>query len=116
MRHLLQQCATRTDEIHVLLVERRAISPEHQRIGRAAQREYQTMWEEVLREGTASGDFHVNDPRLLALGIIGMCNETHVWFRRNGVLSAEQIADAYADMVLGGIEPRPVARPLRRAR
>ena len=107
MRHLIEYCARRTDEVHMVRVERRALSPEHQRLGKATQRKYQGMWEDALREGNETGDFDVSDPKLLAMGLLGMCNETHVWFHTRGRLGAEQIADAYADAVLAGIQARP---------
>jgi hypothetical protein len=49
-----------------------------------------------------------------------MCNWSHRWFRPSGALTAVEIGEIFADMVLGGLMPpapaaSPAAKPVRRA-
>jgi len=61
----------------------------------------------IVQEGLISGDFvSERDPRLLAAGIMGMCNWTHRWFDPNGQVSSAELAKVFADLVLDGLLPR----------
>lgn len=57
----------------------------------------------ILRDGIASGHFGDLDPELTAFGIFGMINWMHVWFAPDGRVSAQEVADLFADLILGGI-------------
>jgi AcrR family transcriptional regulator len=61
----------------------------------------------ILQEGIRSGLFvSRGDAKLLAAGIVGMCNWSHRWYEPSGKRSAEEIAEAFADMVLTGLIAR----------
>ncbi len=71
---------------------------------RALWREHERLWEAIFREGMESGDFHAGlDVRIATLGILGMCNWMHRWYRRDGRLTTEEIADVWAEMILNGV-------------
>lgn len=71
---------------------------------RALWKEHEALWEAILREGIKSGDFCSDlDVKIAALGILGMCNWMHRWYRQNGRLTTQEIADAWAEMILNGI-------------
>ena len=67
-------------------------------------RRYERLWVELIgraqREGSIRSDA---DPWLLMKGIVGMCNSTLFWFEPGGRYSSSDVADTFADMVLGGI-------------
>lgn len=66
----------------------------------------------IIQQGLDDGSIlPVAPARVLAYGIIGMMNWTHRWFKRDDALSAEEIGESYAQMVLGGLQTR---RPRRR--
>lgn len=67
---------------------RRAIYDEHVRL---------------IDEGIASGDFRPVDPHIAAFAIIGMATWTSRWFRPDGRLSAEEVAEAIADLALTSV-------------
>ena len=50
----------------------------------------------------ALGPGRGSDRDLALYALLGMVNHTAQWFRPRGPLSAEQIADGYVDLVLGG--------------
>lgn len=60
---------------------------------------YETMLRTLLREGVDSGAFEVRDVPVTATAILTMCSGVSDWFSSQGRLSAEAVADAYADMV-----------------
>jgi AcrR family transcriptional regulator len=59
----------------------------------------------IVADGLAARDLETNLPAgVVANCLIGMMNSTHLWFRPNGILNAEEIASGLADMVLYGLE------------
>ncbi|WP_341862020.1 TetR/AcrR family transcriptional regulator [Gymnodinialimonas sp. 57CJ19] len=67
---------------------RRAIYDEHVRL---------------IREGIAAGEFRRVDAQISAFSIIGMANWTSRWYRADGRLSAQEVAEAIADLALSSI-------------
>ena len=58
----------------------------------------------VIENGIASGDFRQDlDARVVCLGIIGMCAWTYQWFSDKGRLSADEVADNFAALLLEGL-------------
>lgn len=57
----------------------------------------------VIEEGVRIGEFaNVPSSRVLAFGIVGMCSWTYQWFRR-GALTAREVGQLYAKVVVDGI-------------
>jgi len=75
----------------------------------------------IIREGRDAGLFiSRGTDKVLAAGILGMCNWSHRWFRPSGAFTAVEIGEIFADMVLGGLMPpapaaSAVAKPVRKA-
>lgn len=71
----------------------------------AAKRDgYAEYIEELIKEAIAQGEFREVDPRTTMLAIFGMCNWTYQWAESRKDLSAEQIGNAFADLVFTGLE------------
>ncbi len=74
--------------------------PEETRIAaRQLRREYERWWDQVLREGMEQGIFRVPDETLARLFILSALNGMSRWFRPEGRLSAEEIAEIYVLLV-----------------
>ena len=43
---------------------------------------------------------------LTALGVLGTIANASIWYRRDGSMEPDEIADLFADMLLRGVEPR----------
>ena len=76
-----------------------------------AKREYDGAIERVVREGVEAGGLRPLPPTLVVFGILGMCNWLHKWYKPQGPLSPEQIADVFVDLLERGyLAERPAAR------
>lgn len=74
----------------------------------------------ILRDGKAAGIFEIGDVKLAAFAIANACESTFQWFRPEGPLSVDEVADEYAQMMealaRGGVQsptapPRPLHAP-----
>lgn len=92
----------------VFLHEWRFLS--HERRQQIAQRRdsYEGLFRQTIEQGIASGEFSPADPRLTAMAILSALNGIATWYRPDGQLTADQIADQHADLflrALGGLRP-----------
>jgi TetR/AcrR family transcriptional regulator, cholesterol catabolism regulator len=63
----------------------------------------------IIREGRQKGIFASSgSDKILAAGILGMCNWSHRWYNPEGKMNAKQIASIFADMVISGLHPRAI--------
>jgi AcrR family transcriptional regulator len=69
-------------------------------------RAYAGILERQLEEGVRSGRMTSTDIPSTARGILGMLNWMSRWYRPDGALSAEQIAEGFASTLLFGLIPR----------
>jgi len=61
----------------------------------------------IVEQGVEEGSFRsLTSPRILAYGLIGMLNWTHRWFNPE-TFSASEVAEAYAQVLLGGLRSGP---------
>ena len=67
-------------------------------------RRFERRWAELLEEGVAKGEFRSDlDIPVTVKASLSMCNMTLTWFRPNGRLSIEDLAERFSDLILGGI-------------
>jgi AcrR family transcriptional regulator len=101
------------DHVWVFLHEFPALTGERARRFRARRRAYEAQVETVLRDGVDSGEFRDLDPWLAARAWLGMHNYTYLWLRREGRLSAADVATSFAELFLRGVTapPRQRRRP-----
>jgi len=59
----------------------------------------------IIQSGLDDGSFRKENgsARLIAAGIIGMCNWSHRWFKPGSGLSAESIGKSFANLILKGL-------------
>jgi AcrR family transcriptional regulator len=74
----------------------------------SAKRQYDRAIERVVQDGIAEGRFRDLPPTLVVFALLGMCNWLSKWYRPDGPLTQEQIADVFADLLARGYL-RPVA-------
>lgn len=70
----------------------------------------------LLERGVAAGEFFVPDPALAVLCIQGMINWSYTWYRPNGRLTPEEIADGIADLAVRAVSAVPQTAATRRTK
>lgn len=103
IREHLHVAADHADELSLIQIELRALSPERQReiIGR--RNAYEERWRETIDAGIADGSLRPFDVRLAGIGILSACNWFTQWYRPDGRLSVDEIADAFGELFVGGL-------------
>jgi len=62
------------------------------------------MWRDIVAEGVQAGLFKPDlDVRFAALLLLSAANWAYQWFDPHGPLSADDVADRFADIALGGM-------------
>lgn len=65
---------------------------------------YEKLWTALIKEGQASGQFqNIGDPKMIAFGILGMCNWLARWYKPDKDVSIEQLTDTYFKLVSQGL-------------
>jgi len=95
------------DHVWVFLHEFPALTGERAEQFRERRREYERRVEAVLRAGVESGDFRAIDPWLTARAWLGMHNYTYLWLKPAKGLSANDVAEPFAEIFTRGIEATP---------
>ncbi len=70
-----------------------------------AQRDYfEVLFQQVIKEGIASGEFREVDAGIVTKAILGANNWVGVWFKPSGRLAGKQIANIMADTFLTSLQ------------
>jgi TetR/AcrR family transcriptional regulator, cholesterol catabolism regulator len=94
--------------VTVFFQERRYLTGERADDVRDRRDAVEAMMEQVVRNGIAAGELDPSiNPRVAVFGIVGLSAWLHQWYRPDGPLSAEEIADELARMVLNGLVRGP---------
>ncbi|HEU4919940.1 MAG TPA: TetR/AcrR family transcriptional regulator [Candidatus Limnocylindrales bacterium] len=84
----------------VFVTEWRHLSPVR-RAGMAARRDgYERRFREVIADGVAVGAFRSTDTAIAATFVLTALNGIATWYRPDGRLSADAVADQYVDLAL----------------
>jgi flavin reductase len=70
----------------------------------AATREFDDRFLDLLQKGIEDGEFDVRDPRIASFAIVGMIVWTFKWYRANGRLTQDEVAEQlalYARRIVG---------------
>jgi hypothetical protein len=69
-----------------------------------APKHYQRLWAALLQQGVAGGILREDlNVKVTGYAILGMCNWLYRWYNPNGILSAQEIAEIFTKLVLGGL-------------
>ncbi len=104
----LRVVTERQDAAVVFNHEWRALSPKRRNEVQAHRDAYEALFRRILQEGIEAGVFRSDlDVPLITRFILTALNGVAVWYRPKGPLSPEQIAEAFTDWVVRGIEAHP---------
>jgi hypothetical protein len=92
--------------VSILVDEARALSPTQYRAVTRLKRSYLEILRGTLNELRSQGKLRNIDTTVAAFGAIAMINWLSRWYRPDGPLSADRIADQITDMALHGVMKR----------
>lgn len=83
--------------------EWRALSPDRQVAAAALRDSYESLLAEIIAQGVASGEFGPIDQKFARILVLSAVNWLYTWYRTDGPLGSEAVADKLADLILAGI-------------
>jgi hypothetical protein len=99
----LRLLAENGDLSAVLLFEHRSLEPGQHARHIPNRDRFEALWRETLDDGVRTGLFVCSDTALAVRALMGILNWTLTWYRPEGMLTIEQIADQYANLLLNGL-------------
>jgi TetR/AcrR family transcriptional regulator, cholesterol catabolism regulator len=104
MRELLRQVSLYRPHMSIVLQETRHIDFDRYPQAKAKRDEWEEILVEIVERGIARSEFRkVLSARVLSFGITGTCVWAYHWFRDDGEMHIDEIADMFVDMVLNGL-------------
>lgn len=88
----------------VLLREAFSLGDEQHQVIQDLTDKYVDLWTQILDEGSRTGEFTVQQPKIVALAILGACNWVYRWYRESGTLSPAEIARVFSSLFLTGLD------------
>jgi TetR/AcrR family transcriptional regulator, cholesterol catabolism regulator len=96
--------AEHLDILTVYLSEWRQLTSDSLATVREKRERYADLFLQIIEDGVERGEFRPIDTHSAMLNIIGMCNWMFRWYRPDGRLTPDEVADNMIDLVLGGIK------------
>jgi AcrR family transcriptional regulator len=99
------------DELHgtALTLNPESLSPALLERVVAKRDEFDHGMRSIIQQGIDAGTFRPGDPKMIEFAIMGAVNWIAKWYDPNGPMTSDQIGDAFADYLVGGLK---VATPL----
>lgn len=106
MRSYVENLAENLDLASVLLLEHRSLESKLKDSHIPQRDRYERYWQQILQDGIEAGIFEDHDSELSVKVVLGVANWTIMWFNPEGRLSATEIADFTANLLLNGFYKR----------
>jgi AcrR family transcriptional regulator len=87
----------------VFLHEWRFLSAERRAEVAARRDAYEGLFRDAIADGVRAGYFQPVDTKLTAMAILSALNGIATWYRREGIMSADEIADNFADLFINAL-------------
>jgi AcrR family transcriptional regulator len=104
VRETFRQIHEYQGHVGVLFDERRFLPEDKIEEVEGKKDELRRMLVEVIEKGIAKGVFRAVDSQAVSLAIFGMCMWGYQWYRPDGKLTYEQLADQFAALVHQGLD------------
>jgi AcrR family transcriptional regulator len=109
----LRFAARNLNELSLLQIELRSLSPGRRRALVERRDAYEAHWRRVIAEGIVDGSFRPLDVRLAGFIVLSTCNWFTQWYRPDGPLALEELAGMLADLLVGGLRASAPAEGAR---
>jgi TetR/AcrR family transcriptional regulator, cholesterol catabolism regulator len=107
--------ANHLDAATVFFHEWKALSKDRRAIIQSKRDTYESMWNRLLEEGARQGELFCRDFKFVRLLILSAGNWLYQWYRPDGGLSPEEIAERFMEVILHGIAAEGGGNPDDRA-
>ncbi|HEY6102729.1 MAG TPA: TetR/AcrR family transcriptional regulator [bacterium] len=91
------------DELTILHVELKSLSPRRREIMVGMRDRYERIFRTLVREGIRSGEFRAVDEKAAVFAILGACNWFTQWFDPGGAASHAAFATTFTGLFLDGL-------------
>jgi AcrR family transcriptional regulator len=93
------------DELHgtALFLDLEALTPAHLKAVIVRRDQFDRKMRQVIEEGIRSGTFASGNPKLLSFAILGAVNWIPRWYNPDGPASSQEIAERFAEYLIGGL-------------
>ena len=95
------------NEFFIIDTEIRALDGDNRRYILSLRDRYESLLQELLRDGMERGVFRKSDVKVSSYAIIAMCTEVAAWFRSSGRLNVQQVIDMYSQLITQGLLTSP---------
>ena len=92
------------DTFRIYFAERRLLEGKRHRALKRGEDEYFGMIAQVIAEGQRAGEFRKANRRVLAHLATGQINSLMAWYERGGIMSAEDLGELAAAVVVQGLQ------------
>jgi TetR/AcrR family transcriptional regulator, cholesterol catabolism regulator len=99
IRAHIEVVAGNVDEARVFHHEWKALTGNRLAEARRLRNRYERLWDEILHGLPGAGD-----PKFARLLVLSAANWTYTWYRPDGPLSPEAVADRFTDLLLAGLD------------
>lgn len=99
----LETLAKHRDLSAVLLFEHRSLNSDLRAKHVPRRDRFESIWREMIEEGMRQDMFTKMDVALTVRALMGVMNWTLTWYRLDGSLKVNEIADEYTDLMLKGL-------------
>ncbi len=106
IRAYLQVLADHADLAAVLLFEHRSLDPKQHARHIPNRDRFEALWRDVVLEGVKTKKFTCANPSLAVRAMLGTLNWTLTWYRTDGAMPIEDIADQIADLQFKGLSAK----------
>lgn len=84
--------------------ELRGLTAEHYHTIVKKRDEYESIFQDLIRQGTEKGAFADGDVKILSYAILTLCTAGATWYKPGGRLTVDEIADIYENFIIGGLK------------
>ena len=95
--------AAHADELSLIQIELLSLPPDRRMEMIARRDAYEALWRAAIAEGMVDGSLRAFDVRLAGIWILSACNWFTQWFRPDGPLGVDEIAEGFCDLFLTGL-------------
>jgi AcrR family transcriptional regulator len=94
----------RQKENFIANAELRGLTAAHYRSIVNKRDEYESIFQDLIRQGIEEGVFADVDVKILSYAILTLCSAGATWYKSNGRLSVDEIADIYENFIVSGLK------------